>query len=212
MKHFSLFITIIFLVFNACSGNKSQDTASSDTAEQSFDYTKIDYTPLDSTSNKLTLLVSHDFANSIIVGDNTIKGLQRAHNNIFEGEELIYADGNATCVVYQLNYKNSYLKIFYNDFEGAISDTYFDLSSNDLVSAVINDEVIQMQNGIHLGMSKEDFFNELLGRKLTPKIDTVQMNDELGDIQLQFIFANEKLEKMLATSSYVFADFNFDHQ
>lgn len=208
-KAFYLAISLLIL-FLSCSENKKNSFQ--EPLKHNVEYKKIAYEPLDSTATKLDLVISYDFGNELILGDNTINGLQTTHNNIFEGEKLVYAQGVDTFVVFQLNYKDSYIKIFHNDFAGKISDTYYDLSSDDLVSAVIVDPEIQMQNGIHIGMSKSDFYQKILGRNLSPNIDTVQMGDEMGDREHQFIFGGDKLKKISSTSSYEFTDFSFHHQ
>lgn len=210
MKKIYFFTTIAFIILGACTGNKKDITDKK--VEPNNKYTKIDYEPLDSTSTKLDLVITYDFGNELIIGDNTLEGLQQAQNNIFKGEKLVYAQNKDTFVVFQLNYKDSYIKIFHNDFSGKISDTFYDLSSNDLVTAVIADPEIQLQNGIHIGMSKKDFFEQILGYTTATTIDTVQMGDGMGDREHQFIFENGKLKLVLSTSSYDFADFSFHHQ
>lgn len=200
----------LLIIFSACSESKKNSAEAP--VKRIVEYARMNYEPLDSTSTKLDLVISYDFGNELILGDNTIGGLQATHNNIFEGEKLVYAEGVDTFVVFQLNYKDSYIKIYHNDFTGTISDTPYDLSSDDLVSAVILDPEIQMQNGIHIGMSKSDFYEKILGRAPSQSIDTVQMGDEMGDREHQFIFQNDTLSRVLSTSSYEFTDFSFHHQ
>lgn len=210
MKRLTLIILILTAI-SSCSNKQNEKQQNDDFIQVSeVDYKTLNHTLLDSTTGRINLLVDKEFASALYLGDNTVKGLQNINNGIFEVSELRIPDADDTLTVYKLSYKDSYIKIFYNDFEGVISDSYFDLSTNDLVSAIVKDETIVMQNGIHIGMGKDTFFSKILGNTFSNKVDTIYMSDELADNEHLFIFCNNKLEKVLTSSSYDFSDFRIN--
>lgn len=205
------FIFLILTAISSCSQKQNKEQQNDDLAEKvEIDYKIINHTLLDSTAGRINLLVDKEFTSALYLGDNTVKGLQNINNDIFEVSELRIPDTDDTLTIYKLSYKDSYIKIFYNDFEGVISDSYFDLSTNDLVSAIVKNETIVMQNGIHIGMEKDTFFSKILGDTFSNKVDTIFISDELADNEHLFIFSNDKLEKVLTSSSYSFSDFRIN--
>ena len=136
-------------------------------------------------------------------GENlSVINFQNRYNNIFTiEEEWIDSDlFSKKQLVYRANYNNSYVKL-YDSKEGVFQ----------IVSGVLKDSTIVISHGIHIGISKNDFFRKILGNDeeyCFAKIDTVRNRDELGEIEQCFVFTKDVLTKISFKSSYEWIPFD----
>ena len=137
------------------------------------------------------------------LGENlNIINIQNMYNNIFTiEEEWVESDlFSQKQLVYRANYNDSYVKL-YDSKEEAVQ----------LVSGVIKDSTIMISHGIHVGISKNDFFRKILGHDKEycfAKIDTVRNRDELCEIEQCFVFTKDVLTKISFKSSYDWIPFD----
>lgn len=153
----------------------------------------------ESSPEQVTVTSSGLLTNQILCVEPNPEELQIKNKNIFDVRKDIVEDSEEIFYIYKLAYKDSFIKVFYNEIT----------SSDDIVSAIIRDREIKMINNIHIGMSKKTFSEKVLENSIELKPDVFINQDEAGDIKQTFYFANDELKEVRIESGYDWIDFEF---
>lgn len=176
------------------------------------DLIQLGFNLYDITESRASFITEGSLAYYTLPGSLSINALQNKYNNMFHVEKIELQENHYKIdepFYHKLSYKDSYIKVHHLKYEGWDSDQYHKVDDDHIVCAVIKNEEIVLLDSIHIGMPKEDFFYNKLGLKIPLSIDTLDSGCSTGEIQQQFIFKANRLEKVLITTYYDFADFQF---
>lgn len=155
-------------------------------------------------NNGRTLNISSDgiLTYQLFGTDYSPDALQSRFGNVYDVERRnINVEIDDTLeVVTILSYKNSFLKIYYNA----------ELSRTDIAAGRIKDEEIVLVSAMHIGITKEVFFDNLLLNSSQydfGKIDTVKNGNEMGEVQQIFVFSGNSLSEIILKSNYEWIPF-----
>lgn len=154
------------------------------------------------TEKRILIISESEFTYHPLGFDVSVQGLQAVNENIFnveKGEESYY----------KLSYQNSYIKTAHINFEGWECDEYVKIDEDYIVCAEIADTDIKIGlHMLHIGMTKQDLFYNKFGLQIPLSIDTLDLSCTTGDIQHQYIFKSDTLEKVRLASNSDWADFD----
>ncbi|MDL2283067.1 hypothetical protein LJB94_00950 [Odoribacter sp. OttesenSCG-928-G04] len=148
--------------------------------------------------HELSLLYDGWYLFYFILGyDNSVEGIQKEYNNIFNVEHQIIKDSDfdRNDTIYKLSYKDSFIKTFFNQQNGRY----------DIVSGMIRNKEIFLDSDIYIGISKNDFMNNLFENASDytfTGIDTIFRGDALGDILHCYFFSEDTLKEVRIQSNY----------
>jgi hypothetical protein len=135
--------------------------------------------------------------------NNSVKNLQEHFGNIFnvEHQEIVNEMFEELQKVSKLTYKESFVKTYINP----------EIGKNNIVSGKIENAEIILAEGIHVGISKDDFFGKLFKDASSYDfsiVDTFYNGDEAGEIHQYFIFSADTLKQVILKSEYDWIPFD----
>lgn len=149
----------------------------------------------------LDIITTGPFTYNLLGYDNSPEGLRHSLSLEMNVEEKILNDGEEDCIVKKNTYKNSFIKVYFNSYEGRY----------DITSAKILDKEFSLLYDIHIGMSKISFFRKIFKDSTVYDFSRIKVfvnADAFGDIVSSYIFENDILKEIVINSNYEWIPFD----
>jgi hypothetical protein len=232
MKQIIVFLSIILLCFIFCVDNKTKKNNTEQNEKSTTDSNNVsieEYENIQDSMPKINIFSIADkwhecdlskigamifFVDSthrhtmFVVTDgqmtdcpfqiSNIQQFRQKYKYFIEDDIIIRNDEmNLIDTVNKFIYKDSFVKLYYNKEE----------QNFDIVSALIKDMEIRIIYDIHVGLSKDEFFEKIFHESSKYDFSDVNIfsnNDSRGEVEQNFIFEDDKLKIIEMKSAYNF--------